>query len=111
MYKEGDVTVLPLPTNRYHVACWHTLGFVIGWERHLQLLRSCLRDVDAFYYLIHPADLMDMSDLNPIKKLPFEPRGPSLEERQKRLKEAIEVILESGREIVTMRELAVRNAP
>ncbi|MBI2552378.1 polysaccharide deacetylase family protein [Candidatus Uhrbacteria bacterium] len=106
--KQG-VTVLPLPTNRFRVACWHTLGFMIGWKRHLQLLKSCLREIDAFYYLIHPADLMDRRDLDPGRKVPLERLGTPLEEKIHHLERAIENILQSGRKIITMSELARRH--
>ncbi|OGL65836.1 hypothetical protein A3B21_04080 [Candidatus Uhrbacteria bacterium RIFCSPLOWO2_01_FULL_47_24] len=109
VYNQGSVKVLPLPTNRFRVACWHTLGFMIGWKRHQQLLKSCLREIDAFYYLVHPADLMDRRDLDSGQKVPLERLRMSLEEKINHLERAIETILQSGRKIITMSELAQRH--
>jgi hypothetical protein len=111
MLKNGSIEricVLPLPTNRYRIACWHTLHFVLGWTLHKKLLKSCLEQVDAFYYLMHPADLLDRSDLDPARKIHWERLDVSLEKKRNYLEQSIELILESGRKIVTMQELALK---
>ena len=98
---------MPLPTNRYRMACWHTLAFEFGWNVYEKILRSCLKEVDAFYYLIHPADLMDTRDLKS-GMTHLERLKTPLETKRKYLERSIEIILESGRKIVTMEELAAR---
>jgi hypothetical protein len=105
------ITMLPLPANKYRIACWHTLVFMFGWKIHEMILQSCLKDVDAFYYLIHPADLMDERDL-PGRKVNIARIKTPLELKQAYLEKAIEIILKSGRQIITMEELAkkYRNA-
>lgn len=110
VHRRGSVIVLPLPANRFRVACWHTLGFTLGWKLHQKLLHSCLRDVDGFYYLIHPADLMDKNDIDSACSIPLERLNISLDQKIRHLEQAIKTILESGRKIVTMNELAQRMA-
>ena len=100
------ITMLPLPTNKYRVACWHTLVFMFGWKIHERILKSCLEEVDAFYYLIHPADLIDEKDLIPGRKISLERLKTPLELKQQYLERSIKIILESGRKIITMEELA-----
>ncbi len=100
------ILVLPLPTNRYRVACWHTLSFVLGWPRFEKLLRSCLADCDAFYYLVHPLDLADAADLDPSRKIHLERAGIPLAKKREHFERALEVIVSSGREIRTMGECA-----
>lgn len=104
--KPKDIVVLPIPTNKMRMACWHTTGFVFGWDFHKRLLRSCLKSNDFFYYLMHPADLMGSQDLDSSRNAHFERMGVSLEEKFKRLEECIQIILESGRQIVTVNQLA-----
>lgn len=110
-HQRNGVTVLPMPIARMRIACWHTLGFTLGWKLQERILRSGLQDVNAFYYLIHPADLMNKRDLDPTRKAPLERLGTPLEEKIARLEQAIETILASGRKIVTVEELAKQYAP
>ena len=104
--KPSGITILPIPTNKYRIACWHTPVFTTGWKLHEKLLKSCLKDIEAFYYLIHPADLLDKKDLDKTKKLFFERVNVPLNTKINYLEKSIETILDSGRRIVTMRELA-----
>ncbi len=101
-----EIIILPLPANRYRVVCWHTLVFMFGWKVYEKILRSCLEEVEAFYYLIHPADLIDKSDLKTGHGINMERVTAPLKLKQRYLERAIEIILESGREIITMGELA-----
>ena len=98
-----------MPTNRFRAVLWHTLGFMIGWKIHQQLLKTCLREIDAFYYLVHPADLTDLRDLEPDRKVSLERLNTPLEDKIKHFERAIETILQSGRKIITMSELAQRH--
>ncbi len=103
---DRKIKVMPLPTNRRRVACWHTPVFVFGWKQHEKILKSCLDQVDAFYYLIHPLDLMDRRDLDPARKIYLERTDVPLEEKKAFLEKSLRIIIASGRKIVTMRELA-----
>ena len=56
--------MLPLPTSgRHRFPYWHTVGFLLGWDRAYRTTKELLRTHDAFYYLIHPADFADKLDL------------------------------------------------
>lgn len=100
------IQVLPLPTNSFRMACWHTLVFVLGWTVYEKLLRSCLSEVESFYYLVHPADLMAPEDLDPVRSSTLERMSIPLKTKLKYLERALEIILDSGRTLVTMQELA-----
>lgn len=103
VHRMGELRLLPLPANRFRVACWHTLAFVLGWRRFEGLLRSCLRDVDAFYYLMHPADLLAPEEMGGSR---MERASAPLELKQRYVERAVDVVTGSGRTIVTMAELA-----
>ena len=99
------ITILPLPTNRWRVACWHTLAFMSN-SLHKRILRDCLKEIDAFYYLMHPADLIERQDL--AQKFPcyFARIDIPLEIKTQLMESSIQTIINSGRKIVTMKELA-----
>lgn len=61
--KKKPVRVLPVPTNRLRLACWHSLAYVLPWTCFERLLRSCLRSTQYFHYVMHPVDLMAPEDL------------------------------------------------
>lgn len=103
----NGITMLPLPANKYRIACWHTLVFIFGWKIHERILKSCLEEIDAFYYVIHPADLIDERDLSD-SKISVERLKTPLKLKQYYLEKSVEMILESGRKIITMEELAMR---
>jgi len=105
-WNNQSMVMLPIPTNRFRISCWHTTAFLFGWDIHQKLLRSCLRDTDYFYYLIHPADLMEPGDVDPTRSLNLERMKYSLEYKIELLEMAIEEIVNSGKELVTMQELA-----
>lgn len=107
----GGLRVLPLPANRWRIACWHTLAFVVGWRAYERLLRSTLRDTRAFYYLVHPVDLVGPDDLDASMRLFAERAEVPLERKQDYLRRALDVIGNSGRELVSMEELARQAVP
>jgi hypothetical protein len=103
---KGEILEMPLPSDRYRIACWHTLAFMTGWNIHQRIMRSTLKDIEAFYYLVHPADLACKEDLDPNRKIYLERLDHSLEDKLTLLDNSIKLIAESGRKIVTLRELA-----
>jgi peptidoglycan/xylan/chitin deacetylase (PgdA/CDA1 family) len=101
---------IPIPTARGRVACWHTLSFFLGWERHRRLIRSCLDRVESFHYVVHPADLMSPEDLPEARDCGLERSNVPLKEKKAYLQRALSEIQASGREIVTMQELVAATA-
>ena len=55
-----------MPTAGYlRLPCWHTMNFVFGSEAVLGAADKILKISDNFYYVVHPADLLDYNnDLN-----------------------------------------------
>ena len=82
------------------------MGFMFGWKYQKALIKHCLNDCNSFYYLVHPADLTGPGDIDSNRVTRFERMGTSLEEKLSRFEECIKLIVESGRTIVTMRELS-----
>ncbi|MGE3261147.1 MAG: polysaccharide deacetylase family protein [Bacteriovoracia bacterium] len=101
-----ELLILPLPTNHFRFACWHTIGFMFGWKFHKKLLQQCLKQNDLFYYLTHPADLLDRADIPEGLGSRFERMEMPLEEKIQRFEDCIEQIIRSGKKIVTMGQLA-----
>lgn len=104
----GRLAALPLPATRLRLACWHTTAFLFGWRRHKRLLRTCLDEIEYFYYLVHPADLVVQEDLDPARTCRFERMEYDLETKIELFTSAIEEIVNRGRKLVTMHELAER---
>lgn len=99
-----EICLFPLPTNRTRIACWHTLAFMFGRSLHKRLLRSTLTARDTFYYLVHPADLSAPEDPLPSGHT-LERVDTPLQKKVDILRESIELILDSGRKIVPLRDL------
>ena len=105
--RQGIVT-LPVPTTPgpLGLAVWHTTGFLLGWDRHFQLLRDALKARRFFYYVVHPADLTCDEDFDGSEKMHLERAAGSREEKTRRLRESLAVIAEAGRDWVTMDRMA-----
>lgn len=103
----GKVKMLPLPTTSLRFPLWHTLNFRIDDTKWVKMIEKAVNDLEAFYYVIHPADLMcpeeDLNGLpNEIKKI--ERILVPLEIKMKKLENVFKVL--SQYQSVTMRELA-----
>ena len=107
---DDQMVVMPMPTNRWGVGCWHTTVFQFGWRAHQRLLRSCLRSVEAFYYVIHPFDVLAPEDVDASRRLRLARVGVPLEVKLRYLRDAVDTIVASGRTIVPMEQLAEHTA-
>lgn len=105
-YLRDGLVMMPLPTDRFRVACWHTMAFILGERWHRSILNSCLAEEAPFYYLMHPGDLLDQNDLETGLKLRMERIKPNLEIKMKLLERCLDAVIKSGRAVVTMREIA-----
>jgi len=56
---ETGLTTLPLPTGPFRMPVWHTMGFLMSKNRWERLLERAIDMNTAFYYLMHPVDLLD----------------------------------------------------
>jgi hypothetical protein len=102
---DQDLCILPLPANRYRFPCWHTTGYMFGWEFQSRLLKSCLRDVEFFYYLTHPGDLVADDDLHPAHSHSLARLKVDLSLKTEHLEKMICQIVASGRKLVTLTEM------
>lgn len=102
----GGVLQMPLPTDRYRFASWHTVAFALGWKTHERILRRALDEVEAFYYVVHPADLLSGELLKKDSKIHLARVHVPLDIKKRYLEDSLDIIQKSGRKIVTMGELA-----
>jgi hypothetical protein len=55
----SGLATLPLPTGPFRMPVWHTIGFLLSTARWERLLQKAMASSGAFYYLMHPLDLLD----------------------------------------------------
>ena len=102
--------MLPMPLALCRFPVWHTLRLLLpGWFFRAAL-RSAFRRSRGFYYIMHPADLLDPdTDLAglpaPVRHL--ERMAVPLAAKQVCLRETLEWLAPHS-EFITMRELAAR---
>ena len=105
--RHHHLLILPLPTrNRFSPACWHTIGFIFGWEYAKNLVFWMLNHKDGFYYLLHPADFFGAEECDSSFNHFEERMNVSLSEKLRRAEEMFDLITTSSRPVVTMGELA-----
>jgi hypothetical protein len=102
----NDLVLLPLPANRYRIGTWHTLSFMFGQNTHERILKSALADTEFFYYVLHPADIMDPKEVDPSRPTNLARLDVSLEKKMTMIRRSLDIITQDGRRLVTMSELA-----
>ena len=61
--KPDTILEIPMPTiNRFSPPVWHTVGYIFGWKYLKKNLLKILKKNKPFFYLIHPADILDGDD-------------------------------------------------
>lgn len=101
------LVVLPLPSrNRLSIPVWHTKGFMFGWEQHAADLQQLLTTFPYFYYVIHPADVLDADDLPSGHAHALERMNVPVSEKLARLGEVFSQLAHSRREMLAVRGLA-----
>lgn len=113
--QERGLLMIPLPvTPVLQIPCWHTVSLIFEeksfskfWSN--KILYKCLKKYDNFYYVMHPADLLDMEHdiTQEEKKLlsGFERMDIALQTKMRSLTDAMNLISE-GRRIITLEEMA-----
>jgi hypothetical protein len=104
----SGLATLPLPTARFRLPVWHTMGFLMSPARWERVLRSAMDRNRAFYYLMHPLDLLDPdTDLvgmpDAVRKV--ERITVPLKEKMALVRRSLDLMAEHG-EFVTMERLA-----
>lgn len=107
--QHGSLLELPVPTTRQRMACWHSLAFILGWNRYERLLRATLDQCPRFYYVIHPADLISSNDLDPNLQLHLQRMDIPYEIKYDYFIRSLDII-QQNRQIVLMHELATKVA-
>ena len=63
--EKKSILEIPMPAiNNLNTPVWHTTGYVFGWKYVKKKLKEIINKNKPFFYLIHPADFLDQSDLN-----------------------------------------------
>lgn len=102
-----SLLILPLPTlGRTRPCIWHTVGFMLGWPLLHRNLLALLAKHPSFYYLIHPGDYLGPDDLDPRFTQFLARMDQPLAEKMTLLREVFQVMSDSNRKVVTMKELA-----
>jgi len=101
--------MIPLPTLPWsRLGLWHTLSFSLPEFFYMGMLNGCMRNLNSFYYLIHPVDLFDSetdlvgfpSELRKIHRMCV----PILE-KERKLRRSFEILARGGA-FATMSEIA-----
>jgi peptidoglycan/xylan/chitin deacetylase (PgdA/CDA1 family) len=105
---DDGLPVLPLPTGPLRLPVWHTIAFLMSGMRWERFLRRAISTNSAFYYLMHPVDLLDPdTDLvglpDAIRRV--ERIVVPLKRKLEMLRRSLDVIAERA-EFVTMERLA-----
>ena len=107
-YLDRGLVMLPVPSTpgQLGLTIWHTIGFLLGWEKHFAMLRAALAARKFFYYVVDPADLTCSEDFRDLPTNSLERIGESLAEKRRRFAESLQVIADAKRDWMTMGALA-----
>ena len=105
--RKSGLLVIPLPTTPFaRIPCWHTAAFVFPRPVFDYALRTCLRD-EYFYYLVHPADLMERVDLGAATALKnIERMDVPLTAKRRLFDLSLRSIRDRSENIVTLEQMA-----
>jgi len=103
----NKITILPLPALNRSMALWHTLFFIFGESKTKNKISDYLNKCEYFYYLLHPADLIDQNDLEKDRLYTIERINVPLDDKKRVMREAFELFKNSGRPFVTMQDIAI----
>lgn len=108
----GSLKILPIPIAMLDMACFHSLGFVYGWNYHYRALEYSLKKSGAFHYVMHTGDMVAPSDLVENDILQTMPRSQvSVLEKSESFDRVLRVFRENNTDIVTTRKLAASVLP
>ena len=106
---EESILVLPMPTlNRFKLPMWHTTGFFTGWERHMKRLNLLNSSINTTfnYYLMHPADFSNTSDIPNNFTHSLERMDQSITNKMRIIENIFEYFYSKRREFITMYDLS-----
>lgn len=104
---EKGLVVLPLPAlSKLQFPLWHTVGFLLGWEKYARNVEKALQTHPYFYHLMHPADFTGKEDLTQDYRHGLERMDTPMDTKMDRLEQIFGLIETSGRPVKTMQGLA-----
>ncbi len=93
---DKNLTKISLPTiSPFSIPIWHTGWFIFGEKIFPRLLKSAIKEIPEFYYLMHPADVIEIDDVPADfrDKVIFERLNISLKDKIKYLDSALKLLL------------------
>jgi hypothetical protein len=103
-----NILEMPLPTlSRTKPCIWHTMLFVLNKNYIINQITQLLLSHQSFYYVMHPADFLDVRDLDKRFSLNLERINIGLKFKLDLIDEIFQLFALSGRRMVTMRQLAL----
>jgi len=101
--KSHTLIELPLPTiNHFSLPYWHTINFIFGEKLAHKKIKQLI-EKGYFYYLLHPSDLIDKSDIEN-NEHSLERIDIPLNDKRKILDKCFELL--KGYNIISMEDLA-----
>ena len=97
-HNKNSILEFPMPTlSNLNTPIWHTMGFFFGMNYLKKMLKKFLEKKQNFFYLMHPADFLDKSDLNFSNKHSLERLDKfNINEKIKYIEEIFEIITDKG---------------
>ena len=98
--KQESIVEMPMPTiSNLQCPIWHTMGYAFGFKYLKKKLESILKKNKPFFYLIHPADFLDETDMSSNYSLAIERMDKiNYQDKINILEDVIKFIISNGYE-------------
>ena len=104
---EKKLYILPLPVTRTRIICFHSMGYMFGWQTHCKLVQQALQNSKTFYYVMHIGDLLGIEDISGNQAPRGMPRlSIPIEEKKKNFERVLDIFRKNKKKIVTAHDLA-----
>lgn len=103
--KGEPLRVVPMPRTSLGIACWHSLGFVLGWDRYYSMVEDAMDHCKHFYYVLHAADLLAPEDADlSVGRVPVPRGGVAIDDKLQAVERVLRMMEKRRFRIVTMEE-------
>ena len=98
--KQESILEMPMPTiSNFQCPIWHTMGYAFGFKYLKKKLEFILKKNKPFFYLIHPADFLDETDMSSNYSLALERMDKiNYQDKINILEDVIKFIISNGYE-------------
>ena len=105
---QNSILEFPMPTiNWLKPPIWHTTGYMLGWDFLKKNLIKILNKKKPFFYLIHPADILDNNDLDSRFLNALERMGSiTFKKKIEYLEMVLDLIISNGYKCIKLIDLA-----